>query len=246
MQLTDTDYPKAIRLIARRDPTLGAIIRTIGPCGLPGRQRGDHLTAFISAIVSQQLSTKAAATIFRRFVELFPGGAITDAATIASFEDGALRGVGLSGQKVGYLRDLCARLQDGRLRLEELDALPDEQVVVRLTEVKGFGRWTAEMFLMFRLLRPDVLPVGDLGIVNAIQRVYKLRKRPDAKRMLAIGEAWRPYRTVACWYLWQSLRLEPTTLKKRPSRAKKAKANPAPSGTAARSRQRLPSMSRAR
>ena len=85
--------------------------------------------------------------------------------------------------------------------------MPDEEVIVRLTEVKGFGRWTAEMFLMFRLMRPDVLPVGDLGIVNAIQRVYKLRKRPDPKRMLALGEAWRPYRTVACWYLWQSLRL---------------------------------------
>ena len=246
MPLTDADYPKAVRLIARRDPILGAIVRTIGPCGLPGRQRHDHLTTLISAIVSQQLSTKAAATIFGRFVALFPGGAITDAATIASFEDHALRGVGLSGQKVGYLRDLCARLQDGRLRLEELDALPDEQVVVRLTEVKGFGRWTAEMFLMFRLLRPDVLPVGDLGIVNAIQRVYKLRKRPDAKRMLAIGEVWRPYRTVACWYLWQSLRLEQATPKTRASRAKKAKAKPALSGTAARSRPRSRSTSRAR
>ena len=254
MPLTDADYPKAVRLIARRDPILGAIVRTIGPCGLPDRQRHDHLTTLISAIVSQQLSTKAAATIFGRFVALFPGGAITDAATIASFEDRALRGVGLSGQKVGYLRDLCARLQDGRLRLEELDALPDEQVVVRLTAVKGFGRWTAEMFLMFRLLRPDVLPVGDLGIVNAIQRVYKLRKRPDAKRMLAIGEAWRPYRTVACWYLWQSLRLEPTGQEKRAAKpaAKRKKASegggPArpPSGTATRSRRRSRSKSRAR
>ena len=246
MQLTEADYPKAVRLISRRDPILGAIVRTIGPCGLPGRQRHDHLTTLISAIVSQQLSTKAAATIFGRLVALFPGGAITDAATIASFEDRALRGVGLSGQKVGYLRDLCARLQDGRLRLEELDALPDEQVVVRLTEVKGFGRWTAEMFLMFRLFRPDVLPVGDLGIVNAIQRVYKLRKRPDAKRMLAIGEAWRPYRTVACWYLWQSLRLEQTTPKKRASKTKTATAKPGPSGTAARSRPRSRSTSRAR
>ena len=215
MQLTDADYRKATRLIARRDPALGAVIRTIGPCGLPGRQRDDHLTALISAIVSQQLSTKAAATIFRRFVALFPDGAITDATTIATFDDAALRGVGLSGQKVRYVRDLCDRLADGRLRLEELDTLPDEEVVRRLTEVKGFGRWTAEMFLMFRLLRPDVLPVGDLGIVNAIQRVYKLRKRPDPKRMLALGEAWRPYRTVACWYLWQSLRLEPATPKKR-------------------------------
>ena len=116
-----------------------------------------------------------------------------------------LRGVGLSGQKVGYLRDLCARIGDERLRLDELDALPDELVIERLTAVKGFGRWTAEMFLMFRLHRPDVLPVGDLGIVTAIQRLYRLRKRPDAKRVLKLGEAWRPYRSVASWYLWQTL-----------------------------------------
>ncbi len=251
MQLTDADYHRATRLIARRDPALGAVIRTIGPCGLPGRQREDHLTALISAIVSQQLSTKAAATIFRRFVALFPEGAIKDAAAIASFDDAALRGVGLSGQKVRYVRDLCARLADGRLRLDELDTLPDEEVVLRLTEVKGFGRWTAEMFLMFRLLRPDVLPVGDLGIVNAIQRVYRLRKRPDAKRMLALGEAWRPYRTVACWYLWQSLRLEATPrksaaktrVKKKTTRKKTEASEGGPrgrtlSGTAGRSRRR--------
>jgi DNA-3-methyladenine glycosylase II len=114
--------------------------------------------------------------------------------------------VGLSGQKVGYLRDLSARIADGRLRLDELEALPDEAVIERLTAVKGFGRWTAEMFLMFRLHRPDVLPVGDLGIVNAVKRMYGLRKQPDAKRLQKIGEAWRPYRSVACWYLWQSLR----------------------------------------
>jgi len=117
--------------------------------------------------------------------------------------------VGLSGQKIGYLRDLCSRIRDGRLRLDELETLPDEIVVDRLTAVKGFGRWTAEMFLMFRLHRPDVLPAGDLGIVNAVQRLYRLRKRPDAKRVLKIGEAWTPYRSVASWYLWQILRNEP-------------------------------------
>ena len=190
----------------RRDPVLGAAIKRIGPCGLADRQRKDHLTALVGAIVSQQLSTKAAATIFGRFVALFPEGHITDAAAIAALADAALRGVGLSGQKVGYLRDLCARLADGRLQLDELDALPDEAVIERLVSVKGFGRWTAEMFLMFRLHRPDVLPVGDLGILNAVQRLYRLRKRPDAKRLLNLGEVWRPYRSVACWYLWQTLR----------------------------------------
>ena len=190
----------------RRDPVLGAAIKRIGPCGLAERQRKDHLTALIGAIVSQQLSTKAAATIFGRFVALFPDGQIPGAEAIAAQDDAALRGVGLSGQKVGYLRDLCARMSDGRLRLDELDDLPDDAVIERLVSVKGFGRWTAQMFLMFRLHRPDVLPVGDLGIVNAVQRLYRLRKRPDATRLATLGEAWRPYRSVACWYLWQTLR----------------------------------------
>jgi DNA-3-methyladenine glycosylase II len=207
--LTPEGYEKARRFLTRRDPILGAAIKRIGVCGMAARQRQDHLSALIGAIVSQQLSTKAAATIYSRLVALFPDGQIADAAAIAAQTDTALRSVGLSGQKVGYLRDLSARIADGRLSLDELEALPDEAVIERLTAVKGFGRWTAEMFLMFRLHRPDVLPVGDLGIVNAIQRLYRLRKRPDAKRMLKIGHAWKPYRSVASWYLWQTLRNEP-------------------------------------
>jgi DNA-3-methyladenine glycosylase II len=200
-----SDYEKARRLIMRRDPVLGAIVKRIGPCGMAARQRKDHLTALVGAIVSQQLSTKAASTIFGRFVALFPGDEIPGAAAIHALDDEALRGVGLSRQKVAYLRDLCERIADERLRLDELETLPDDQVIARLTEVKGFGRWTAEMFLMFRLHRPDVLPAGDLGIVTAIQRAYGLRKRPDARRILKLGEAWRPYRSVASWYLWQTL-----------------------------------------
>ena len=203
--LTPEGYARARRLLMRRDPVLGAAIKRIGPCALASRQRNDHLSALAGAIVSQQLSTKAAATIFGRFLALFPGGEIPGAAAIAAIDDGALRGVGLSGQKVGYVRDLCGRIADGRLRLDELDALPDDDVIERLTSVKGFGRWTAEMFLMFRLHRPDVLPADDLGIVKAVQKLYGLRKTPDAKRILKIGEAWRPYRSVASWYLWQSL-----------------------------------------
>jgi len=206
--LTPEGYARARRLLMRRDPVLGAAIKRIGPCALAERQRTDHLSALAGAIVSQQLSTKAAATIFGRFVALFENGRIPSAAAISSLSDEALRGVGLSGQKVGYLRDLCARVADGRMNLDELAALPDEQVIDRLTSVKGFGRWTAEMFLMFRLHRPDVLPAGDLGIVNAIQRLYRLRKRPDARRILRMGEAWKPYRSVASWYLWQTLRME--------------------------------------
>jgi DNA-3-methyladenine glycosylase II len=211
--LTPDGYAKARRHLMRRDPILGAAIKKIGACGMAERQRADHLSALIGAIVGQQLSTKAAATIFGRLVALFPDGHITDASAIAGHSDAALRSVGLSGQKVGYLRDLSAHLMDGRLNLDELDALADEEVIERLVAVKGFGRWTAEMFLMFRLHRPDVLPGGDLGIVVAIQRLYRLRKRPDAKRVLKIGEAWRPYRSVASWYLWQTLRNEPLQTK---------------------------------
>jgi DNA-3-methyladenine glycosylase II len=209
--MTAAEYERARRLLMRRDPILGGAIKRIGPCLMADRQRSDHLTALVGAIVSQQLSTKAAATIFGRFVALFPEEKIPSAEAIAAHSDATLRGVGLSGQKVGYLRDLTARIVDGRLQLDELEHLSDEVVIERLTAVRGFGRWTAEMFLMFRLHRPDVLPADDLGIVNAIQRLYRLRKRPDAKRILRMGEAWKPYRSVASWYLWQTLRNEPLT-----------------------------------
>ena len=205
-------------MLMRRDPVLREAIKKIGPCLMADRQRKDHLTALVGAIVSQQLSTKAAATIFGRFTALVVGTGVDQVAptpvpiTVAAIHavsDHQLRIVGLSGQKIGYLRDLCTRITDGRLNLDELDALEDEAVIERLTAVKGFGRWTAEMFLMFRLHRPDVLPAGDLGIVNAIQRLYRMRKRPKADRVLKMGEAWRPYRSVASWYLWQTLRNEP-------------------------------------
>jgi DNA-3-methyladenine glycosylase II len=207
--LTPEGYEKARRVLMRRDPILAIAIKKIGPCRMADRQRKDHLSALVGAIVSQQLSTKAAATIFGRLVALFPDSHIPDAAAIAARSDAALRAAGLSGQKIGYLRDLSTQIAAGRLNLDELDSLPDETVIERLTAVKGFGRWTAEMFLMFRLHRPDVLPVGDLGILNAIQRLYRLRKRPNAKRVQKMGEAWKPYRSVASWYLWQTLRNEP-------------------------------------
>ena len=195
--LTPDGYAKARRVLMKRDPVLAGAIKSIGACGMADRQRKDHLSALVGSIVSQQLSTKAAATIYGRFVALFPEQHIPGADAISALDDATLRGVGLSGQKVGYLRDLCARIQSGELQLDELESLPDEHVIERLTAVKGFGRWTAEMFLMFRLHRPDVLPAGDLGIMNAIQRLYRLRKRPDPKRILKIGESWKPYRSVA-------------------------------------------------
>jgi DNA-3-methyladenine glycosylase II len=197
------DYSHARRVLARRDPILRDLMRRHGPCGLAESQHTDPFVALLHAIVSQQLSTKAAATIAGR-VEALMGGTPTPSRA-AAVSDPQLRAAGLSGQKVKYLRDLCARIEDGTLPLDELDHMPDEQVIEALTRVKGIGRWTAEMFLMFRLHRPDVLPVGDLGIVKAVQRAYRLRKVPSPARLLRLGESWRPYRSVACWYLWASL-----------------------------------------
>ena len=133
---------------------------------------------------------------------------------VADASDEQLRAVGLSPQKLKYLRDLCARILDSSLRLEVLESLPDDEVIAALTSVKGIGRWTAEVFLMFRLHRPDVLPIGDLGIVKAVQRAYKLRTLPSPERLTKIGETWRPYRSVACWYLWASLDTPPIKTRK--------------------------------
>jgi DNA-3-methyladenine glycosylase II len=202
------DYTKARRLLARRDPVLRNLMRAHGPCRLAARQHADPFKALTRAIVGQQLSAKAAATIFSRFEALFE--AFPTPAQVVAIPDERLRAVGLSTQKLGYLRDLCRRIVEGELPLDVLDRMDDEAVIERLTHVKGVGRWTAEMFLIFRLQRPDVLPLGDLGIVKAVQRAYKLRKAPSADRLTRIGEAWRPYRSVACWYLWASLNNEPT------------------------------------
>ena len=198
------DYVKARRFLARRDPVIGELIRRVGSCGLARAQHTDPFRALIRAIVSQQLSTKAAATIFARFEALVESGCPT-AAEVSALSDERLRSCGLSAQKLGYLRDLCRRVEDGSLSLDALSRLSDYQVIDTLTQVKGIGRWTAEMFLMFRLHRPDVLPVGDLGIVKAVQKVYGLRKTPTPDRLVRLGESWRPYRSVACWYLWASL-----------------------------------------
>jgi DNA-3-methyladenine glycosylase II len=201
--LTPADYTKARRLLLRRDPVLAALIRKHGECGLAKAQRADHFSALVRAITGQQLSTKAASTIFARLVALMPDG-LTPAA-LSALSDEQMRAVGMSRQKITYFRDLAEKALTGVVPLDALDSMSDEDVIVALTKIKGIGRWSAEMFLMFRLHRPNVLPVDDLGIVNAIKNVYRLRKRPTAERIRKIGEAWHPYRSVACWYLWRSL-----------------------------------------
>ena len=205
--MTSTDYAKARRLLARRDPVIAALIKQHGPCGLADAQHEDAFTALTHAIISQQLSTKAAATIAKRFDALFDGRPTP--AAVARLTDEQLRAVGFSSQKVRYIRDLSARVADGSVPLKTVNELSDEDVIQSLTRVKGIGRWTAEMFLMFRLHRPDVLPVDDLGIVKAVQRAYGLRTMPKPERLTKIGEPWRPYRSVACWYLWASLGNKP-------------------------------------
>ena len=197
------NYTKARWTLGRRDPILRDLMRRHGACGLARSQHADPFQALVHAIISQQLSTKAAAAIAAR-VDALLGGS-PDEANLAEVSDAQLRRAGLSGQKVSYLRDLCEQTAGGSLSLDALDAMPDEEVIAALTRVKGIGRWTAEMFLMFRLQRPDVLPVGDLGIGKAVQRAYRLRTLPSPTRLLRLGESWRPYRSVACWYLWASL-----------------------------------------
>jgi DNA-3-methyladenine glycosylase II len=201
--MTSADYMRARRLLVRRDPVIGGLIRRFGDCGLARAQHTEPFRALVRAIISQQLSAKAASTIAGRFTAIFDGNLTP--ANVAAAPDAELRAAGLSAQKIRYIRDLCARIQDGTLPLDRIESLSDEEVIEALTQVKGVGRWTAEMFLMFRLHRPDVLPVGDLGIVKAVQRAYGLRKAPDPKRLTRIGEPWRPYRSIACWYLWASL-----------------------------------------
>ena len=172
-------------MLARRDPVIRDLMRRYGPCGLAEAQHTDAFRALIHSIISQQLSTRAAATIEGRFRGLF--GGVPTPRQVAETSDVQLRSVGLSGQKVRYVRDLCHRVEDGSLPLASLDRLPDDEVVAVLTQVKGIGRWTAEMFLMFRLHRPDVLPVNDLGIVKAVQRAVQAADRSDTEAAASPG-----------------------------------------------------------
>jgi len=191
----------------RRDPTLAAVIQKHKKRSPLDTPTPDPFPALVRTITAQQISTKAAATIHGRLIAHMSKGVTPDA--LLALTDDQFRQAGLSRQKIGYLRDLASKVKSGELPVASLHELDDEAVIDAIVKVKGLGRWSAEMFLMFRLQRPDVLPVGDLGIVTAIQRLYRLRKKPKPDRIIKIGEAWRPYRTVACWYLWRSLENTP-------------------------------------
>jgi DNA-3-methyladenine glycosylase II len=217
--MTADDMARARRVLMRRDPVLASIIRQHGACGLKSARESDIFSGLLQAIVSQQLSTKAAATIYGRLRALLPGETPTPDA-VEPLSDDILRGVGLSRQKLSYVRDLSRKMLDGSINIGNLTALADDEIVAELTQIKGIGRWTVEMLLIFRLARPDVFPAGDLGIVKAIQKAYNLRGTPNVKRLHAIADKWRPYRSVACWYLWASL---DTGLRTRKWKAKSAK-----------------------
>lgn len=210
-----TDYVKARRHLRRVDPVMAGLIARVGPCRMGEHAAFDPFASLTRSIASQQLSIKAADTIFRRFCDLFPGGLPAPAALLA-LEDASMRAAGFSRPKISFLRDLAAHVVDGRLDLAGLRHLSDEDAVAALVAVKGIGRWTAEVFLMFRLERPDLLPIDDVGLVRAMRLAYGLRGTPKPARLLRLAEPWRPYRTVASWYLWQSL---PFLDAERPARA---------------------------
>jgi DNA-3-methyladenine glycosylase II len=199
-----SDFARKARAHLRRvDPVMARVMADVGPYKPADRTGGTHLYSLLRAIVFQQLSGKAATTIFNRFLALFPNEVPT-AELIMAKSDPQLRAVGLSRQKIGYARDLAAKVHGGQLPLDHVHTLGDDEIIAHLVQVKGIGKWTAQMFLMFKLRRPDVLPDLDLGIQNAIKRAYNKRK-VKPKDVLRIGAKWSPYSSIACWYLWRSL-----------------------------------------
>lgn len=196
-------HRSAVTHLKRADPVLARVIAGVGPCRYAPRREGPHFDALVRSIIYQQLSGKAAATIHARFIALYPRHPKPEQVLATPGEP--LRGAGLSRQKIGYLRSLAEHVHTGALPLARIARMSDEAVIERLVDVKGIGRWTAQMFLMFRLGRLDVLPELDLGIQNAIREAYRMKKRPTPKEVLRIGAPWRPYATIASWYLWRSL-----------------------------------------
>ena len=194
---------KALTHLKNSDVILASIIKRIGPCRIS--YRDPTFEALVRSIVFQQLSTKAAGTIYGRFEEA-AGGAVTPEA-IRNLGVAEMRQAGLSKQKIGYIRDLAEHALSGKLDFARFPDMSDEEIIVTLTDIKGIGVWTAHMFLLFALRRPNVLPVGDFGVRSAIQRAYKKRKLPTAKEIEKLAKSWHPYCSFASWYLWRSLEL---------------------------------------
>jgi DNA-3-methyladenine glycosylase II len=202
----------AVAALRAADPVLARVIDAVGPDGLGDPRAGrptDHYGALVRSIVGQQLSTTAARAIYTRLTERYGGRTPTPEEVLADDPDALRAAAGLSNAKTRYLRSLAEHVRDGSLELERLDALSDEQVIAELTTVKGIGTWSAQVFLMFHLQRPDVVAVGDLGIRRAVMILYGLDSLPDATTVEQLAEPWRPHRTLACRYLWRSLEATP-------------------------------------
>jgi len=198
-----TDVGKlAGRHLSRRDPILREVIRLVGPYTL--RHNPDGFAVLVHSIISQQISTKAAAAIRTRLGQQLGPRGIT-VASVRKASDEKLRAAGLSTTKIRSLRDLTDKVKLGEVSLDDLDGLTDEEVIDCLIPVHGIGPWTAQMFLIFSLGRQDVLPTADFGLRVGVQRQYKLRKLPDKNRLMELAEPWRPYRSIATWYIWRSL-----------------------------------------
>jgi DNA-3-methyladenine glycosylase II len=199
-----TRWDEAARHLARADPVLGRVIKRVGPCTLAPRR--DYFVVLCKAIFTQQISTTVAAVLFGRFRDLFPmrrptPGLVLEALKTRPAE--VIRHCGLSRQKAEYVRDLAQHFVDGRIPTRRLASMDDEAVIEALVNVKGIGRWTAEMFLIFTLNRPDVLPVDDLGLQEGVREIYGLGDRVKGKVLAGRCEDWRPWRTVATWYVWR-------------------------------------------
>jgi DNA-3-methyladenine glycosylase II len=216
--VTPDYYQRGRRYLLQKDPKLAEIIRRAGPCRMRAYQDGAAFSALIETIVSQQLSTRVADVIFGRVCALCQDGGGNGNGSgngnglsperVLALDPPQLRAAGLSGAKAKYAQELAAKVSDGTIVLDDLGALPDEDVTRVLSQVKGIGPWSTHMFLIFRLHRPDIWPIGDLAIVRALQRFHGLRKEPSPKRLEKMGEHWRPYRSLAAWYLWASLSLK--------------------------------------
>lgn len=202
-------YSCAINYLKQSDSILGQLIEQIGPCQLDTSQHnGDLLNTLARAILHQQLSTKAAATIYSRFLQLYADQGLPSALDLLNTPEDVLRSVGISRPKIGYLKDLATKVLEGLPTLEELEAMDDESIIKALIPIKGIGRWTVQMLLIFRMNRLDVLPVDDLGVRAAIRKMYGLDALPTRQMVEHIGQKWKPYCSIASWYLWRSLELK--------------------------------------
>ncbi len=197
------NWSAAIKHLRKVDPVMKQIIARVGPCGLQPRR--DYFVLLAQSIFTQQISTKVATVLFNRFRDQFPRRKPTPALVrrFLTGDEALMRSCGLSRQKHAYIGDLCGHFIDGKIPTRRFARMSDDEVIESLTRVKGIGRWTAEMFLIFVLNRPDVFPIDDLGLQESYKRLYSLPTRPTAKQLEPLGEIWRPWRTIATYYLWR-------------------------------------------